>query len=82
MSENEKISFICNKISFICNVAQLSAENQNLFFERIKGIVTEEERTALQIAVSYFGMLLDPAKGEAMKKTMTEELYKEFNGAA
>lgn len=63
-------------------MAQLSAENQNLFFERIKGIVTEEERAALQIAVSYFVMLLDPEKGAAMKKAMAEQIYKEFNGAA
>jgi hypothetical protein len=65
---------------FIRQVAELSADDQNRFFDGIRSIVTAQELQALQIAVSYLGMLMHPEKEQAMKEALSSHLYAEMRG--
>lgn len=64
----------------IRQVAELSADDQNRFFDGIRTAVTAQELEALQIAVSYLGMLMHPEKGQAMKEALASQLYAEMRG--
>ena len=63
---------------FIRQVAELSADDQNRFFDGIRTAVTAQELEALQIAVSYLGMMMHPEKEQAMKEALSSQLYAEM----
>lgn len=65
--------------TFVYELSKLDAYRQEQFFEKIKDIVTPEEYTALAYGVSFFGLLTNPEKTAALKKSIADQLYSHFN---
>ena len=73
--ESEKLNYE----TFCFTVASLNGEQLDDFFKVAESICTAEELKALKIGVSYFRLLRFPKLGKAIKETLAETLYKEFN---
>ena len=63
------------------NVANMSAENEDLFFNRLREteIFTDDEIKSFQIVVAYFKTQMFPERTERIKEAMAEQFYAEFN---
>lgn len=61
-------------------IIHLPAEQQNAFFEALKGELSEEEWLATVKWVSVYGMFKSPAKYNAMKKAVKAALVEELYG--
>lgn len=69
----------CYAIESICfEIAKLDASKQAMFIERLQGVLTEKELTALQIGIAYFRLLIHDDLRNAMKAMLAQELYSEF----
>ena len=64
-----------NPTEFIRTVINLPLEKQNEFFENLKGILTEEERTTVMRMVALTDLLTNTAKYKAMRSAICEELF-------
>ena len=80
----EKLTKIENNemgsLEFAGIIASLSAENQNEFFESLKGKISDEDLKTVMSFVSLWSMFKNPAKYEAMKNAVCDQLFEEFYG--
>lgn len=61
-------------------VLSLNTEKQNEFFETLsKSGFTAEEIETLQKSVSFYKLMTDAEFYNAVKQSLAEQLYKEFN---
>ena len=65
----------------LTELAKLDNEKQALFFQSLQGIITENEKQALQVGIAYFRLLMFPELHNAMKTALSQELYTSFNSA-
>ena len=63
----------------LTELAKLDSENQTLFFESLQGIITENEKQALQVGIAYFRLYMFSELRNAMKAAIAQELYTGFN---
>ena len=61
-------------------IIKMPIAKQNEFFERLKGELSEEDRSATVKFISLFGMFHSPAKYEAMKNAVCETLCNDIFG--
>ena len=80
----EKLTKIENNemgsLEFAGIIASLSAENQNEFFKSLKGKVSDEDLKTVMSFVSLWSMFKSPAKYEAMKNAVCDQLCEEIYG--
>ena len=69
-----------NPMEFAAQIIQMSAEQQNAFFERLKSELSEEDWNTTVKFISLFGMFKNPAKYEAIKNAVCDTLCEEFFG--
>lgn len=67
------------QVQLALNVGQLSAEDQRIYFKMLGDVLTEEEIKAFQIVVAFFRLKNNPYRENAMKASLAEQLYCEFN---
>lgn len=67
------------QVNVALEVGKLSAENQEVYFKMLSGVLTDEEIKAFQIVVAYFRLKNNPYRDRAMKAALAEKLYYEFN---
>ena len=72
MKAETEYTFLCFAIS------QLSAEQQNAFFDDISTLCTTEQIAALKTGTAYMHLLSDSKYREIVKREMAEQLYKDF----
>ena len=65
---------------FAHTICQMPAEQQNAFFEELKGRLCEEEWLATVQFISLCGLYLHPGKYNAMKEAMKEIMFEEIFG--
>jgi hypothetical protein len=61
-------------------IIKMPVENQNEFFEALKGELSEEDWNTIVKFISLFSMFKSPAKYEAMKKAVGDTLSEEIFG--
>lgn len=69
-------------IFVVADVAMMVAElgeKQSEFFDKLRGILTEEEIKAIAVVSAYFGIEANQEKKRALVKAMAEEFYTEVN---
>lgn len=69
-----------NTVEFAEKVLSMPIENQNAFFERLKSELSEEDLKTTEMFISLVGMFKSPAKYEAMKKAVCDQLCEEIYG--
>ena len=69
-----------NPMEFAAQIIQMSAEQQNAFFERLKSELSEEDWNTTVKFISLFGMFKNPAKYEAIKTAVCDALCEDFYG--
>ena len=57
-------------------------KRQGEFFDKLRGILTEEEIKAIAVVSAYFGIEANQEKKRALVKEMAEEFYTEVNQEA
>lgn len=62
-------------IEFADTITNLTAYQQNAFFEALKGQLSEEDWLATVKYISLHGMLHNPEKYNALKKAMAHTMY-------
>lgn len=67
-------------LEFADMVLTMPIEKQNEFFERLKKELSEEEWEATRKFISLYSMLKHPAKYEAIKNSICDQLCEEIYG--
>lgn len=62
-------------VEFANTVTNMTAEQQNAFFDRLKVILSEEEYNVTVQYISWIGMFKSPAKYKAMRTAVCEKLF-------
>jgi hypothetical protein len=69
-----------NPMEFAEKIIGMPVEKQNEFFEVLRGELSEEDWKTAVSFISLFGMFKSPAKYEAMKNAVCDQLCEEFYG--
>ncbi len=69
-----------NEIQFAETVLNMPAEKREAFFETLKTKLSEEDYLTTAKFISFIGMFKSPAKYEAMKNAVCDQLCEEFHG--
>lgn len=65
--------------NFAKRVLRLPEESRNEFFENLKAFLSDDEILMLKKCVGIYHIMTEPTLYKAMKKSLGEQLYKEFN---
>ena len=63
------------------DIAKLGPAENRMLFDRLResGIFTDREIESAMIVTSYFGLLLNPEKNNALKAAMAKQMYTMVN---
>lgn len=67
-------------MEFAETIVKMPADLQNEFFERLKSELSEDDVKTVMSFVSLLSMFKSPAKYEAMKNAVCDQLCEEFYG--